>query len=310
MGLNQPSLARESRLDNVYRGRRDKPGSMAGRWLAPVLMGVLILVAGSAQAAQSSLEIDVETPDPIRPGETVTIPATVEYTYSGDGSSDGDVRISLVPSIDRLASIIVRPQERNVPVDDNCQCATADFTLEISMSGDAEAFDHVEALLTARSDDSGDVDGSSTEQHMPVTSAYVPDFRLRRPDDPVVVSGEVTHVRPIGVNQANGPVQAQMKVTDLPSGIQAASPPSTGIAHEPDRNTTTFDVILLRGDNPTTGTMTFEVDYWAQGRTDTLRTSNPVTVPVEIGPGILFLGAIVGVAVVAVGIGVWWFRYR
>lgn len=283
---------------------------MAGRWFAPALLGLLLLVAGSAQAAQSSLQIDVDTPDPIDPGNTTTIPATVEYTYSGDGSSDGDVRISLVPSVDRLASILVRPQERNVPVDDGCQCASADFTLEISISEGAEAFDHVEALLTARSTDSGDVDGSSSELRLPVTADYVPGFRLHPPDEPVVVSGSFIHVRPTGVNQGNGPVQAQLKVTDKPSGLQVAPPPSTGIAHDADRNSRSFDVLVIPGDSPSAGTMTFEADYWYEGRTDTLRTSNAVTVPVEVGPDILFIGAIVGVAAVAGGLTFWWFKYR
>lgn len=283
---------------------------MAGRWFAPALLGLLLLVAGSAQAAQSSLQIHVDAPDPIGPGNTTTITATVEYTYSGSGSSDGDVRISLVPSVDRLASLRVRPQERNVPVDDDRQRATADFTLEISMSEDADAFDHVEALLTANAEDSGDVEGSSTEHLMPVTADYVPGFRLHPPDGPVVVSGSFVHVRPTGVNQANGPVQAQIRVTDHPSGLQVAPPPSTGISHEAGRNSTSFDVIVLPGDDPSAGTMTFEVDYWSQGRTDTLRTSNAVTVPVEVGPDLLLLGAIAGVAVVAGGLAFWWFKIR
>lgn len=299
---------------------RRRPSRRA-RLLALTAVGLLVVPAFAAlpaRAAQSSLEVQAAQPGPIEPGASRTLTVTIVYEYEGSSteSSDGDVRISVsasVPAQDQGAfSATISPGRRTVPVDDDAQRATARFDLEISVAGDATAFRQGTVTVLAEAGRSGDVAGSSTQLQIVPVVAYVPGFALSPTQEAFALSTGINRVQVRAVNQANGPVEAQLEIIQEPVGVQVASPPRRTIGHGAGQNATTFDLTVVReeGQSAADRTIVLRARYWAQGRTDTQQLTGEVVVTLRDAFDVPLVAVAVIGAAAALGGAVYWFKVR
>lgn len=291
----------------------------------PARVAVLVLMAAvlvlavlphPARAATSSLTIQGTPPAPIEPGASAVVPLTVVYEYEGDGSSDGEVRISAVVAVatgDRdVFTATVSPTQRTVPVDDQERRATARFDLTIEVAPDAAAFRQSTLTVTATADESGDVEGSQTQREVAATVAYVPGFLLEPGRDRFELSDGVNRIELRGVNRGNARVEVQLEIVSEPVGVQVATPARTTVSHEPGSNGTTFRLTVLKDDQTSVEdrSIVIRARYWAQGRTDTQEVTGDVAVHLADAGGVpVTLLAVAGVAA-AGAVGVWWWKFR
>lgn len=297
--------------------RRDPgPGRVAVLVLLAAAL-VLAVLPHPVRAATSSLTIQGTAPPPIEPNASAVVPLTVVYEYEGDGSSDGEVRISAAVAVatgDRdVFTATVSPSQRTVPVDDEERRATARFDLTVEVAPDAAAFQQGTITVTATADESGDVEGSQTQREVAATVAYVPGFLLEPARDRFELSDGVNRVELRGVNRGNARVEVQIELVSEPVGVQVATPARTTVSHEPGSNGTTFRLTVLKDDQTSVEdrSIVLRARYWAQGRTDTQEVSGDVAVALADAGGLpVALLAVAGVAAVAGGVAVWWWKFK
>lgn len=283
----------------------------------PALVAVLVLVglvtaAPTAVAAESSIEVIASSTEPIKPGNSIRVPVRLEYSYSGQGTTDGTVDVSLSVMVDSPAQATMDPTSTTIQVDDQQQEGSKTVHVVVAMDEDADAFELADIRITARAESSGTVSSSTGTRTIVATADYVPGLHLEAEDSEVTVGSGISTFRIRALNEANGVLQVRLDVMVQPDGIRVARPPPKTVSHGPGSTSAAFDVRLLKGPSGTVeGDLTMRATYWLFGHDETLAESDAVTVQVK--KALNLVGTVLPVVAVGAVLGsgaTYWFWWR
>lgn len=301
---------------------------------AGVMLGLIVVSAPLATAAESTVRPEIPDEVKLDPGARVNRTIQIVYSYSGTGTTGGEVEVSLsVRSQGPLANAEVVPSSRTVQVDDSgCQCGTAQAWLHVTVRDDADAFRTGSVTVTANAADKNNVEGSQGSNSTAVQVRYVPDLVLEPQSERLSVHDQrFNSLRVKALNRGNGPVRVQFlrcapedpdRCTDgIPpleeitrrSNVEVVLPETLQVSPGQD---TFFDLRAFKAsDGPVSGNLTLRADYWFWNDRDLLERTDPVSVELSASASLppipwTLVGAGAAVVAVVAGAVVWWFRYR